>query len=135
MKIPVWIKPSLWGLAIGAVAWWGVLAWGFGWISPNTARQQADNQMQAAVIAVAAPDCVVRFEHQTNAVASWHALKKSADNYDQDGYIEKGGWALVPKQKSDSNIVDAVADACANRLLALKQLNGVILTSAKSSAD
>ena len=112
-----------------------MLAWGFGWISPGAAQLQADNQTQAAIVAVAAPDCVTRFEHQTDAVTSWHALKKSADNYNQDDYIEKGGWAMVPKQKPDSNLVDAVADACANQLLALKQLNGVTLISAKSSAD
>ena len=135
MQIPSWIKPGLWGVALGAVVWWGVLAWGLGWISPAAARQQADNQTQAAVVAVAAPDCITRFEHQADAVSSWHALQKSANNYNQDEYIEKGGWAAVPDQKSDSDIVDAVADACATQLLKLKQLNGVTLTSAKASAD
>ena len=33
MNIPSWIKPGIWGAVLGAVAWWGVLSWGFGWMS------------------------------------------------------------------------------------------------------
>jgi hypothetical protein len=131
MGIPSWVKPGIWGVVLGALAWWGVLSWGLGWVSAGTAKQLADNQTQAAVVAAASPYCVARFEQQPNAVASWQALKKSAADYDQSDYIEKGGWAALPNQKPDSDMTAAVADACATQLLALKQLDGVTLTSLK----
>ena len=131
MLIPSWVKPGFWGLVLGALAWWGVLAWGLGWTSPATARQMADDQTQNAVIAVAAPYCAERFEQQANAVASWQALKKSAANYDQSSFIEKGGWVALPKATPMSDLSDPVANACATRLLALKQINGVTLSSLK----
>jgi hypothetical protein len=126
-----WIKPGIWGVVLGAVVWWGVLFWGFGWVSAGTAKQLADNQTQTAVVATATPDCVARFEQQSNAVASWQALKKSAGEYDQNDYVKKGGWATVPDQKPDSDITSAVADACATQLLALTELDGVKLSSAQ----
>lgn len=131
MSIPAWVKPGAWGVVIGAFAWWAVLAFGFGWVSPGTARQRAENETQAAVVAAAAPDCVARFEHQANAVSSWKALQKSAADYDQNTYLEKGGWVVLPKQGPAAGMDDAVADSCATQLLALKQLDGVKLSSLK----
>jgi hypothetical protein len=129
--IPSWVKPGIWGAVIGAVAWWSVLFWGFGWMSAGAARQLADNQTQTAVVASATPYCVERFEQQADAVASWQALKKSSDDYNQSDFMKKGGWATLPDQKPDSDITSAVADACATQLLALKELNGVKLSSAQ----
>jgi hypothetical protein len=131
MTIPSWVKPGVWGLVLGALAWWGVLFWGFGWVSAQNAHQLADDQARAAVVAVASPYCATRFEQQANAVASWQALKKSADDYNQGDYIEKGGWAAISGTKPASDFTDAVADACATQLLALKTLDGVTLSTVK----
>jgi hypothetical protein len=129
--IPSWVKPGIWGVVIGAVAWWAVLFWGFGWMSSGSAKQLADNRTQTAVVAAATPYCVTRFEQQTGAVASWQALKKSAADYNQNDYVEKGGWATMTDQKPGSGITSAIADACATQLLALKELNGVKLSAAQ----
>ena len=131
MTIPSWVKPGAWGVVLGALAWWAVLGFGFGWMSPGKAKSLADDQVQTAIVAAATPYCVARFERQPSAVASWQALKKSADDYDQSDYIVKGGWATMPGQKSDSDITSAIANACATRLLALTELNGTKLSSAK----
>ena len=131
MEIPSWVKPGIWGVVLGAVVWWGVLSLGLGWMSAGTAKRLADDQTQTAVVAAATPYCVARFEQQPNAVASWQALKKSEGNYDQSDYVMKGGWAAVPDQKPDSDITSAVANACATQLLALKEINGTTLISAK----
>ena len=131
MTIPMWVKPGLWGVVIGALVWWGVLDWGLGWVSAGKAKQMADNQTQSAVVAAASPYCVSRFELQANAVTSWQALKKAADNYSQDDYIKKGGWEELPGQKLDDDTASAISDACATKLLALKQLDGVTLSSLK----
>ncbi|HKT19237.1 MAG TPA: hypothetical protein VJR47_14410 [Stellaceae bacterium] len=131
MSIPSWVKPGAWGVVLGALAWWIVLSFGFGWMSPGAAKTLADNQIQTAVVAAATPYCVARFEHQANAVASWQALKKSGDDYDEGDYIAKGGWATVPGQTPDSDITSAIANSCATKLLALTELDGTKLSSAQ----
>jgi len=131
MAIPSWVKPGAWGVALGALAWWAVLSLGFGWMSPGAAKNLADNQTQTAVVSAATPYCVARFEQQANAVASWQALKKSGDDYDEGDYISKGGWATVPGQEPDSDTTSAIANACATKLLALTELDGTKLSSAK----
>jgi len=135
MTIPSWVKPGIWGVVLGAAVWWGVLSWGFGWMSSGAAKQLADNQTQSAVVAAGTPYCVARFEQQPNAVASWQALKKSAADYNQSDYVTKGGWATLAGEKADSDITSAVADACATKLLALKELNGATLSSAKQPGN
>ncbi len=130
-KIPAWIKPAVWGVIGGALVWWGVLAWGLGWVSPTNAKTMADNETQSAVIAATAPYCVERFEQQANAVVAWQKLKKSADNYNQDDFLVKGGWTAAPGAKPNSDFANAIADTCATKLLALKQLDGTKLSSAK----
>ena len=132
MSLPSWLKPGFFGLILGAGAWWIVLGAGLGWVSPSAAQKMADAQTQAAVVAIAAPDCVTRFEKQTNAVASWQALKKSADDFNQTDFIEKGGWLTAPGLKINPDFTDAVAGACATDLLALKTIDGVKLASSKS---
>ena len=130
-KIPAWIKPAFWGVIGGALVWWGVLAWGLGWVSPSNAKTMADQQTQSAVVAATSPYCVSRFELQPNAVAAWQMLKKSADNYNQDGFLVKGGWTAAPGSTSNADFASAIADSCATKLLALKELGGVKLSSAK----
>lgn len=132
MRIPSWFKPAFWGAVLGAAAWWIVLATGLGWISSTAAKKLANDQTQAAVVAVASPYCVSRFEQQPDAVKSWQALKKSAADYDQNDFIVKGGWSALPGQKVDPAIATAIAGACATDLLSLKEINGVKLDSAKS---
>jgi hypothetical protein len=131
MTIPSWVKPGFWGVVVGALGWWAVLFWGFGWMSAGAAQQLAANQTQTAVVAAAAPYCVQRFEQQPNAVTAWQALKKSANNYDEADFIQKGKWVVLAGQSPDSDLAAAVANACATQLLALKQLNGVTLSSLK----
>ena len=125
-------KPFIWGLIIGAGIWWGALAWGFGWMSHGAAHQLADQQSQNALVAAVAPECVARFEHQTGVLKAWQALKKSSDNYDQASFLEKGGWVAMKGQTIPSSDNDAIANHCANKLLSLKQVGKVKLTSATS---
>jgi hypothetical protein len=130
-KIPAWVKPAFWGVIAGALVWWGVLVWGLGWVSAGNAHMTAHQTALSAVAAAASPFCVARFEQQANAVAAWQKLKKSADNGDQDDFLVKGGWIAAPGAKADSDFANAIADRCATKLLALKELDGVKLTSAQ----
>jgi hypothetical protein len=131
MKLPSWLKPAAWGVVVGALGWWAVLSWGFGWVSAGTAQKMAADQTQTAVVAAMTPGCVARFEQQPNALISWKALKKSADNYNQSDFVQKGGWVELPGQKLDSDTAGGIANACATQLLALKEIGGVKLSSLK----
>lgn len=130
-KIPAWIKPAFWGVIGGALVWWGVLAWGLGWVSASNASTMAQQSAESAVVAATSPYCVARFEQQADAVAAWQKLKKSADNYNQDDFLVKGGWTAAPGTKASGDFANAIADSCATKLLALKQIDGTKLSSAK----
>jgi hypothetical protein len=131
IKIPEWLNPAFWGVVCGALAWWAVLAGGLGWMSPSSASALAQQQTQAAVVAAVSPYCVSRFEQQPDAAAVWKKLNASAANYNQDDFLVKGGWTALPGSKLGSDTANAVADNCATKLLALKQLGGVKLSSAQ----
>ncbi len=131
MQIPSWVRPGIWGLICGAVLAWGILAWGLGWVSPRAASAMAQQQSESAVVAAVSPYCVSRFEQQSNAVAAWKKLNTSADNYNQDEFLVKGNWAALPGSRMDADLANAIADKCASSLLALKELDGVKLSSSR----
>jgi hypothetical protein len=81
-----------------------------------------------AVVAYAAPACVARFEREPNAAATWQMLKKTHE-WEQSDLVVKDGWVAEPGQKLDSDTANAIADACATKILALKTLDGVKLSS------
>src|SRR3982074_552417 len=65
--------------------------WG-GWTLGSTAKQMADKNATAAVVAVLAPMCADKFRQGADASANMAELKK-VSSWMQDSYIEKGGWA------------------------------------------
>src|SRR3981189_465148 len=71
---------------------------GFGWgggTLGSTAKQMAEKNASAAVVAVLAPMCVDKFRQGADASANMVELKK-VSSWMQDSYIEKGGWATFP---------------------------------------
>jgi len=126
MRMPGWTEPAVWGVLGGALGWWLVLAYGFGWMSAGTATKMSTQKAQDAVVAYATPACVARFERQPNAVAAWDALKKTED-WSRGDLVVKDGWVAEPSQKIDSDTANAVASTCATQILALKTLGGVQL--------
>jgi len=127
MKIPGWMAPGFWGIVIGALGGWLILASGFGWMSASAATKMAARKAQDAVVAYATPACVARFERQPNAAAAWAELKKT-DDWNRSGVVVKDGWAAEPSQKLDSDTANAVAGACAEKIVALTTLGGVKLS-------
>ena len=60
MKIPVWTKPALWGVVIGAI---GMAIVGFsqlGWTTASNADQLAQSRADTAVISALVPFCVTK---------------------------------------------------------------------------
>ncbi len=128
LKMPGWAEPALWGVIAGVVGCWLLLAQGFGWVSPVEAAHMATQKAHDALVSYATPACVDRFRHQPNAVTAWETLKKT-DDWDRSDLIVKQGWVEGPGQKLDPDTEKAIADACSTKILALKTLSGVQLSS------
>jgi hypothetical protein len=110
------LKRLLQGVAVGAVVTICVgFNWG-GWTLGGTAKQMADTQASSAVVAALAPICVVQFQSAPDA-PSQLALLKKVSTWEQDTFIEKGGWDKMPGSKLSDN---GVARVCANMLNGLK---------------
>ena len=84
----------------------------FGWTLGSTAERMAKEQAQNAVVAVLAPICVEKFQHQADAATRLVEFKKVSSSWDRRSIIEKGGWATMPGTDASS----AVITACAERL-------------------
>jgi len=114
MKIPVETKPTLWGIAIGAVALAiAGFSWG-GWVTSNRAETDASSRAKAAVVVALTPICVERFQHALDFPANSAALKQ-ADSWTRAELVEKGGWATMPGPANPDQ-VSAVAKSCAEVL-------------------
>ena len=110
------LKRLLQGMAIGAIATIIVgFGWG-GWTLGGTARNMAYTQASSAVVAALAPICVAQFQSAPDAPSQLAVLKK-VSTWEQDTFIEKGGWDKMPGSQTSDN---GVARVCANMLNALK---------------
>ena len=108
------LKRLLQGAAVGAVTTIVIgFNWG-GWTLGSTAREMAQKSSSSAVVAALAPICVDKFQHAADAPANTVELKK-VNSWQQDTFIEKGGWATLPGMISPER---GVAQACANLLTA-----------------
>ena len=101
---------------LGAVAAMAIgFGWG-GWVLGGTAQKMAEHKVNAEIVALYTPECVRHFEAQSDMPSHWAALKKANGDYDQQGFIEKAGFATLPGAKTPN---DDVADACATKLSAV----------------
>ena len=104
------------GAVAGAVATLVIgFTWG-GWTLGSTAKQMAEKNASAAVVAVLAPMCAEKFRQGADASTNMAELKK-VSSWMQDSYIEKGGWATFPGVSSPDR---SVAQACATLLTTLQ---------------
>ncbi len=99
---------------VGSVVLTMIVGFGWGgWVTGGTAHNMAEATADAAVVKRLAPICVVQFNQDPARVQKLVALK-GTDTWQQDGYVEKQGWATMPgEEKSDRR----VAEACAALLL------------------
>jgi len=112
MKAHPSLKPGIWGAVIGAAAM-SVLGFSyFGWVLGSTAERMAQERAQTAVVAVLAPICVEKFQHQADASAKLIEFQK-VSTWDRRSIIEKGGWATMPGSDGPNSVV---VTACAEQL-------------------
>jgi len=102
------------GIVVGAIATVVVgFNWG-GWTLGSTAKEMVQKGAHAALVEALAPICVDKFQRTAEASANLVELKK-VNSWQQDTFIEKGGWATFPGMTSPER---GVAQACANLLAA-----------------
>ena len=106
------------GFAVGALATMIIgFNWG-GWTLGSTTKDMVAKGSRAAVVEALAPICADRFQRAAEAQSNLAQLKK-VNTWEQDNFIEKGGWATFPGMTSPER---GVAQACASLLSAtLKQ--------------
>ena len=119
MRLPAILEgESLTRLVQGAVV--GVAAtavigfsWG-GWMLESNAKAMAVKDTSAALVAVLAPMCADKFRNGSDAALTMAEFKK-VNSWQQDSYIQKGGWATFPGMSAPDF---AIAQACAKLLAA-----------------
>jgi hypothetical protein len=117
MQLPAFLEgPSLTRLLQGAA--FGALAtivigfnWG-GWMLESNARQMATKETSSALVAVLAPMCADKFRGAREAALNTAEFKK-VSTWQQDSFIQKGGWASFPGMSSPDI---AIAQGCADLL-------------------
>ncbi len=112
MRVPLWVKPGVWGAVIGAVAMMIIgFSW-MGWVLGSTAESMASARANAALVAAFAPICVDRFMAQADAQTKLTDFQKTS-SWRQREVVEKGGWATLPGSSEPNT---NVAGACAEQL-------------------
>ena len=113
MKIPVEIKPAVWGAIGGAIALAIVgFNWG-GWVTGGKAEADATERAHGAVVSALAPVCVEKFQHQADAAEKLVEFTKVSSSWGRRAIIEKGGWAATAGSDAPNS---AVVTACAEQL-------------------
>ena len=114
MNMPEWLKPGIYGAAVGAASLAIVgFSWG-GWVTGNTAETLASNQARLEVIAALVPICVEQSNRDPQVVATLAELKGTS-SYKRPDMLMEAGWATMPGS-SDPN--RDVARACTKVLAA-----------------
>jgi hypothetical protein len=90
-------------------------AWG-GWVTGGTAGQMVTNATTEARAELAAGICVERFAKGPDATAQLASLK-ATDSWNQDKFIEDGGWVTLP---GTENPIAGAAALCARQLIDAK---------------
>ncbi len=114
MNSPEWLKPGLYGAAVGAVALAIVgFSWG-GWVTGGTAEKMASEHARLEVVAALVPICIDQSGQDPQVVATLAQLK-DASSYQRSDMLMEAGWATMPGS-SDPN--RDVARACMEKLAA-----------------
>jgi hypothetical protein len=119
MNIPQGMKPALWGAAGGAIVWWVVLAFGFGWTSAGTTEKLASGRAEKAVVAVLAPICAEKFNAQADLAAKRVALTDTRSWVRRELFPKE--WVTLPGDSyPNSDLIDVCSDLVLKPHTALK---------------
>lgn len=112
MRVPVWVKPGVWGSVVGAIA---MVVFGFGemgWTTGGTADRMARDRADAAVVAAFVPFCVAKAQQDADG-AKLVKLGGETSSYSRRQIVMDSGWATMLGMTSPDN---ALASACSDKL-------------------
>ena len=111
-----YIRPFLWGGAVGAIVLL-IVVFSAGWVVTNGSAQiKAEKMVTSALMNRLAPISVAQFMLDPNKEQRLSELKK-LDSWKRGEYVQNQGWATMPGEKQ-ADI--GVADECARRLSEIK---------------
>ena len=114
MNVPEWVKPGLYGAAVGAAALAIVgFSWG-GWLTGGSADKMASNQARLEVVAALVPICMEQSSKDPQVTETLAELK-DASSYQRSDMLMKAGWATMPGSDDPDR---SVARACMEKLAA-----------------
>jgi hypothetical protein len=116
MKIPVWLKPGLWGAAFGAIMMAIVGFSQLGWKTAGSAEQLAQDRAETAVVAALVPFCIAKAE-QGAEKATLAKLQAEQSSYSRSDLVVQAGWATLRAGEEPNS---ALAHACSAQLFAMK---------------
>ncbi len=120
MTLPPEVKPALWGAVGGAIVWWVVLAFGFGWTSAGTTLKVANALAEKSVVAALAPICAEKFNAQADLTAKRVTLKDTNSWQRRDLFAKD--WVTLPGGSyPNSDLVDSCSELILKPQAALKQ--------------
>jgi hypothetical protein len=114
MRLPVWIKPTIIGGAVGAIA---LAITGFniaGWVSEGTAQDQATDHARNEVTAALLPICLSQAQQDPRFAATMAKLK-DARSFDRSKMLQDAGWATMSGSTEPHS---RVSFACMDKLSA-----------------
>jgi dienelactone hydrolase len=92
MNTPEWLKPGIYGAAVGAVALAIVgFSWG-GWVTGGTAEKLASDQAKLEVVAALVPICLEQSSQDPQVDAGF---KRSQSQRRESVHGEAGGPVLI----------------------------------------
>jgi len=111
-----YIRPFLWGGAVGAIVLL-IVIFSAGWVvTSGSAQLKAKAMVTSALMDRLGPITVAQFMQDPNKEERLADLKK-LDYWKRGEFVQKQGWATMPGEKeADSGL----ADECARRIAELK---------------
>jgi hypothetical protein len=88
--------------------------WG-GWVTGGTAQEMAEDAAEQGRAQVASAICVRTFMASADAGVQLASLKETTSSWQQENFIEDGGWAMIGDQE-----YDGAAELCAEKLIEME---------------
>jgi len=116
MKIPVWLKPTIWGAVAGAAVMAITGFSQFGWTTSATAEKLAQERATTAVVTALVPFCVAKAQLDPDKTV-FAKMQAEKAWYSRSDMVMKAGWATLGDDKSPDS---ALARACGDKLSSAK---------------
>ncbi|MCK7611722.1 hypothetical protein [Roseibium sediminicola] len=107
MNTPIWLKPVILGVVIGAVTATTVgFSWG-GWVTGGNADKMANKLSHNNVIAALLPVCIEKSRTDTLRADKMASIRETS-TYQRRGALMETGWATPPgSETADRDLAEA----------------------------